>query len=127
METRRQYAARLGLAQPGARGRLSKEAHSAINKALAEGMRFSDVPVDSGASTPITSEKATKIATADSFTGPTPDPIYNGGWFVWEGKKKRNVSGAEVCRKCRVSLDWHSCNLPVIPSIKTNEMIPVMR
>lgn len=127
MQTRREYAASLGLAEAGKRGRLSKEAHSAINKALAEGMRFSDVPVDSAASEPMTSEKATKANTSDTYTGPTPDPIYNGGWFVWEGKKKRNVSGAEVCRKCKVSLDWHRCNLPVIPSIETNEMIRVMR
>lgn len=126
MQTRREYAVSLGLAKPG-RGRMSSEAHSAINKALAEGMRFSDVRADSDSSKPVTSEQATKDSAPATFTGPTPDPIYNGGWYYWEGKKKVNISGNEICRKCMVSLDWHKCNLPVFPSLATNEMVRVMR
>lgn len=40
--TRRAYAASLGLAKEGARGRMSAEAHAAIAKAEAEGKVFSD-------------------------------------------------------------------------------------
>lgn len=126
MQTRREWLVSQGLAKPG-RGRMSAEAHSAIDKALAGGMRFSDVRQDSDSSKPITSKDASKDSVAATYTGPTPEKTFNGGWFVWEGKKKRDVSGAEVCRKCKVSLDWHRCNLPVIPSIETNEMIRVMR
>lgn len=39
---KRDYAISLGLAKPG-RGRLSREAHAAIDKAISEGMVFSDV------------------------------------------------------------------------------------
>jgi hypothetical protein len=42
MQTKREYAASLGLAVAGARGRLSREAHAAISKAEADGMTFSD-------------------------------------------------------------------------------------
>ena len=127
MQTRREYAISLGLAKDG-RGRMSKEAHSAINKALAEGMRFSDVRQDSDSSIPVTSEQASKDSAApENLFGPTPEPLYNGGWYVWEGKKKRNISGREVCRGCGLSLDYHRCNLPIFPSRITNEMVPVMR
>ena len=125
MESRRDYAVRLGLAKPG-RGRMSTEAHSAITKALAEGMRFSDVKVNSDSSKPVTSQEATKDS-VQTFTGPTPDALFNGGWFYWEGKKKVNLSGAEVCRRCMVSLDWHRCSMPMFPSLSTNEMVPVSR
>lgn len=40
--TRRAYAASLGLAKEGARGRMSADAHAAIAKAEAEGKVFSD-------------------------------------------------------------------------------------
>lgn len=43
MGTKREYAASLGLAVAGARGRLSREAHAAITKAESEGMTFSDI------------------------------------------------------------------------------------
>lgn len=42
MTTRREYAASLGLAKADGRGRLSREALAAIDKALAEGRSFSD-------------------------------------------------------------------------------------
>lgn len=42
MQTKREYAASLGLAKLGVRGKLSGAAHDAINKARAEGMTFSD-------------------------------------------------------------------------------------
>lgn len=42
MTTRREYAASLGLAKPNTRGRLSREAHAAIDKAEQEGMVFTD-------------------------------------------------------------------------------------
>lgn len=43
LQTRREYAASLGLAKAGARGRLSREANAAIEKAMSEGVEFSDV------------------------------------------------------------------------------------
>lgn len=42
MMTRREYAASLGLAKVGVRGKLSHAAHEAIDKAREEGMTFSD-------------------------------------------------------------------------------------
>src|SRR6478735_3618881 len=41
MTTKREYAISLGLAQP-TRGRMSREAHAAIAKAEAEGMKFTE-------------------------------------------------------------------------------------
>lgn len=42
MQTKRDYAISLGLARPGSRGRLSREANIAIEKALKEGKVFRD-------------------------------------------------------------------------------------
>lgn len=61
MTTRREYAISLGLATPG-RGRMSRDAHVAIEKAEAEGMVFSDPK-------PVT--KAEKIKARES-TRPAP-------------------------------------------------------
>ena len=122
METRREYAIRLGLAKPG-RGRLSAAAHDAINKALADGMRFSDVPVSDS---PVTSEEATKKNTEGTFFGDTPEPLYNGGWYVVEDGNRISISGKEVCRTCMNSLDYHRCNAPTFPSAN-GVMLEVVR
>ena len=42
MQTRREYLVELGLAK-ATRGKLSKDAHAAIDKAIAGGMQFSDM------------------------------------------------------------------------------------
>lgn len=122
METRREYAIRLGLAKEG-RGRLSAAAHEAINEALAKGMRFSDVPVSD---TPVTSQEASKKNTEGTFFGDTPDPLYNGGWYVVEDGKRISISGKEVCRTCMNSLDYHRCLTPTFPSAN-GVMLAVVR
>lgn len=123
--TRREYAISLGLAKDG-RGRMSKAAHDAINKALAEGMVFSDVPGSGNKDKVVKSEEVKPDI--DLFSA-TPEQLYNDGWFILDGKKKVTVSGREVCRKCMVSLNWHECNTPVIPDYihASSEMVSVMR
>lgn len=123
METRREYAIRLGLAHHR-RGRLSAAAHDAINKALSEGMRFSDVSVSEDK--PITSQEASKKNTEGTFFGDTPEPLYNGGWYVVEDGTRISISGKEVCRTCMNSLDYHRCNTPTFPSA-SGVMLEVVR
>lgn len=65
MQTKREYAASLGLAVAGARGRLSREAHAAIEKAISEGMTFSDAVKPIVAKTPKT-EKSDKPVIRES-------------------------------------------------------------
>lgn len=123
MQSRRDYAVSLGLAKPG-RGRMSAAAHEAINKALSEGMRFSDVSVSEDK--PITSQEASKKNTEGTFFGDTPEPLYNGGWYVVEDGKRISVSGREVCRNCMNSLDYHRCSSPIFPA-QNGEMLAVVR
>lgn len=122
-ETKREYATRLGLAKPG-RGRMSKAAHEAINKALAEGVKFSDVPGSGNKNATVKSEDSNKPKPEESY-GETPERLFNGGWYIKPENKKIKVSGTEVCRSCMTSLDWHTCNLPTFPY--GTEMLPVMR
>lgn len=117
---RRDYAISLGLAKPG-RGRLSREAHEAIAKAEAEGKTFSDSPIKTRSiKSDSNSESESVSVKSDSepkdFFGPTPNPIYNGGWYVVEDGKRVDVSGKEVCRNCMCSLDYHRCDSPILPA-----------
>lgn len=127
MQTRKEYLASLNppLAKIG-KGRISAEGHAAIDEAVAKGMQFSDLRV-TDTDKPMKSVEVAKKNAVEEFFGATPDRLYDGGWYVLEGKKKVVISGTEVCRNCKNSLDWHSCNLPVIPNIYSGAMVPVMR
>ena len=47
MTTRREWLAERGLARPNSRGRFSKDATEALNKAVASGVVFDDWPEES--------------------------------------------------------------------------------
>lgn len=119
MTTRREYAISLGLATPG-RGRMSREAHAAIEKAEAEGQVFSDPK-------PVT--KAEKIQARESAR-PAPrktvvqKPVQESavverkpftGKFealMPDGKRKA-VSERTACR-CGASLCYCLCSTPTV-------------
>ena len=127
MDTRKEYLSKLDppLAKVG-KGRISAAGHAAIDAAHAKGMRFSDVKYSDSAE-PVKSAEVSKSSEAEMYFGATPDRLYNGGWHIMSRGKKLKVSGNEVCRSCRTSLDWHSCNLPTFPDPASNDIVPVMR
>lgn len=120
MQTRREYLVGLGLATPG-RGRLSAAAHAAIDKAVSEGMTFSDMAKTSA---PVKSADVAK--TEQDYFGETAQRLHDGGWYVEENGKRREISGREVCRTCGYSLDYQNCSSPTFPA-ESGEMILVMR
>ena len=122
-QTRREYAASLGLAIAGARGKFSKDAVAAIDKARAEGMVFSDdnAPVRTARPatvTDTTTESVTRIPSASesAYLFPSdfrfPEGEYRAVAHI-DGKRK--VFGMrEVCNNCRVSLVMCACANPTI-------------
>lgn len=124
MQTRREYLVGLGLATPG-RGRLSAAAHAAIDKAVSEGMTFSDMAKTSA---PVKSADVAKTVknTEQDYFGETAQRLHDGGWYVEENGKRREISGREVCRTCGYSLDYQNCSSPTFPA-ESGEMILVMR
>jgi len=123
MQSRREYAASLGLAIAGARGKFSNAAKEAIAKAEAEGMRFSDSPAtapvvrpenQSTSSSTINSAIA-RITPENSLYISPSDFRYPEGEYVAVAKvggKKYSVR--ECCNNCRVSLTNHACSTPTI-------------
>lgn len=123
MQTKRDYAASLGLAKAGARGKFSNDAKAAIAKAEASGMKFSD---STGAAPTVKSgpsiTKAEKPAEVKTEPGMTPyltpseyrypEAEYRAVTFV-DGKRKE-VGMRECCNTCRVSLVGHMCENPTI-------------
>jgi len=128
MQTKREYAASLGLAQAGARGRLSREAHAAIEKAIAEGMQFSDankITVSSKPATPKTI-RVGKPANPESV-GVAGDVI---SLYAADTKftgrdstgKKFTVDARQVCKKSGYSITSCPCGGPehevLVPSME---------
>ena len=126
---RREYAASLGLAIAGARGRLSREALDAIEKARAEGMTFDDD--DAAPRTPSKPrekrEAAPKTSKAkndggEAFTKEETRYPIDSKWAGYDSKgKKHIVSGRTVCKNCGYSICGHTCNNPValLPNLET--------
>lgn len=120
MQTRREYAASLGLAKAGARGKFSNAAKEAIAKAEADGMTFSDAapnrpaPEPAGQNEPKPEAKAdprdTPYLTADEYR--FPESVYRAVRF--DNGKRVAVSLRECCSPCGVSLVNHACASPVI-------------
>ena len=123
---RRDWLVSQGLATPG-RGRLSAAAHAAIDKAVSEGMRFSDMP--SGNANETVTSKSVKVGAAadEQYYGPTPEPRYNGGWTIEYKGKTVEFSGRNCCGNCKVSLDYHFCDSPTAVSPDGRGQIPVSR
>jgi hypothetical protein len=120
MQTKREYAASLGLAVAGARGRLSREAHAAIDKAISEGMTFADPVIIAKPPKPNTPkpEKQVRIKrepvaevglAGDVKTRYADDQIFVG---TDSTGKRREVNARQVCFHCRYSLSSHHCNEP---------------
>lgn len=114
-QTRREYAAGLGLAIAGARGKLSREAHAAIAKAEADGMQFTDTQytINIKRKDEPKAAKAPKIPAQDAVltvvrTYPTET--------VWTGKtaggQTVTANYKQICGNCRVSLAGHDCVNP---------------
>jgi hypothetical protein len=112
MTTKREYAISLGLATPG-RGRLSREAHAAIDKAISEGKTFSDAkPVVTKA--PKTA-KSVSVVTEDEAPE-FRETVYRypiDTVFVGEDTngKKFKCTARAACM-CGYSLVAHICNDP---------------
>lgn len=119
MQSRRDYLVSLGLAKPG-RGKFSNDAKSALSKAEAEGMKFSDTVTPTG----IPPQRSTgqKSETAPKPTGnPGDTPYLSPSDFRFPeadykavGTNGKTYGMREVCSTCRVSLTNHMCNAPVI-------------
>lgn len=114
--TRKDYAASLGLAKRG-KGRMNREATEAVNKAIAEGMTFSDhrVGVTKG-SEPSTGPVVVKADTDDAHN-------YSDAYYRYEldqqfsynvdGKVFR-IGSRGACMTCGYSLVGHVCDNPVV-------------
>ena len=118
MGTRREYAASLGLAIAGARGRLSREANAACDKAIADGTTF-DGPVVApkspakvkSAGSHTKAPKAPPVRTEDSEEWNIAQRTYVEG-TMWKSTSGQSVNATQVCSPCGVSLGWHVCNAP---------------
>lgn len=127
MQTRKAYAVSLGLANEG-RGRMSREALAAIDKAISEGMTFSDMDkhhtgakfgrTKGTAPKPVTRAprqinlKSENVSTGVEVERP---PTYSKDtfWTYTNDKGKTvKVNGIQVCTHCRFSLYWHKCGNP---------------
>lgn len=128
MTTKREYAASLGLAIAGARGRMSREANAAIDKARSEGTVFSDdgpvVKVTPKApKAPSRAPKAVLVKTGpvvetsttvmgDVFLRYESDQLFKG--VDSNGKEHKNINTAQACYTCGYSLLGHTCNEPKV-------------
>lgn len=76
LQTKRDYAASLGLAQAGTRGRLSRAAHEAIAKAESGGMTFAEStpPRNTGKPREINLKDKPKPAAASNEPGIMAEP-----------------------------------------------------
>lgn len=119
MQTRREYAASLGLAKAGARGKFSNEAKAAIAKAEAEGMRFAD-----SSTAPKATGNPTGTSDAPEVLGKTDprdsayilpsDYRFPEDEYRARGPKGETYGMRECCNACGVSLLNHACNEPTI-------------
>lgn len=120
LQTRREWAAERGLCKAGVRGRLPKAATEAIEKAMADGVRFADaeavstVPPDGQGRVLVV--RANRPAAQDVID--IPEYIRNIDHEVYEfvNGKKVHRAMSEVCRNCRASLVVCACGNPRIVS-----------
>lgn len=112
--TRREYAASLGLAIAGARGKLSRDAHEAIAKAETEGMVFTDTQytINLKRKDEPKPVKVTPARDADVLTVVRTYPTDT----VWVGKDSKGTTVSanykQICNNCKVSLAGHDCVNP---------------
>jgi hypothetical protein len=117
MSTRREYAASLGLAILGVRGRLSRAANAACDEAEANGTVF-DGPVVTVKTAKVKTPKTVKTTRVTSVPDEDDLDEYNlADRNFPEGSTWRSTSGQilnekQVCSPCGYSLGWHRCALP---------------
>lgn len=110
MQTKRQYAISLGLATEG-RGRLSREAHAAIDAAIAQGMKFADPVINKSAPSPVVkSVKSEEIEAHEISEAPIRFSINTR--FKGQDKDGKDfiLSAKECCRTCGYSFTSHTCD-----------------
>ena len=104
MTTKKEYAISLGLAKPG-RGRMSLDAHKAIDKAISEGVVFTDslTPPPHSKPKPKPVPKAKPVRKVKgNLKGFTPE-----GWPV----------GFRMCRTCAKDCNYCRCRTFGLPAI----------
>lgn len=132
MQTRREYAASLGLAQAGARGRLSREAHEAIALAEANGTKFSDSsPVRVNTPKPNTPKPVSvqqPVVTTGSVIGLFDKGELDQQWVGRDSKdKKHTVNARQVCRNSGYSLLGCRCGQDHSVLVSSMEYITVTK
>lgn len=118
------WAVQQGYCKAG-RGRMPREAHAAIQKAIAGGMTFSDykgAPAAKGTrvavpkESPVVEKESPKDQAegvnvyADAFMRYPMDQQFT---YTHEGKTY-TINGRGVCMPCGYSLVGHGCNSPVV-------------
>lgn len=115
MQTRREYAASLGLAIAGARGKFSNEAKAAIAKAEAEGTVFADSPSNKPA--PVEAQDKPEVKrdprVAD-YLFPSDFRYPEAEYKALDSVGGKTYGMRECCNTCRVSLTNHTCDTPTI-------------
>jgi len=105
MTTKKEYAISLGLAKPG-RGRMSLAAHDAIDKAISEGVVFTDSltppPHSKPKPKPIVPKAKPVRKVKGNLKGFTPE-----GWPV----------GFRMCRTCAKDCNYCRCRTFGLPAI----------
>lgn len=129
MQTKREYAASLGLAVAGARGRLSREAHAAIEKAISEGMTFSDgkpvvakTPRTEKSEKPVIRESAGIIGEVIRFHD--LDALFVG---TDSHGKSHTVNARQVCQHSGFSITSCPCGQKHSVLVSSMEHIDVIR
>lgn len=120
--TRKDYAHSLGLANKG-KGRMSREAHAAIDAAIAKGMTFNDArpasPVLSKSKAHNGPDKPKDDGPKDEVQNPYAEAFYRyprDQRFTYDDPKGKRVviAGKAACMNCGYSLIGHTCNDPVV-------------
>lgn len=118
--TRREYAISQGLAQPG-KGRMSREAHTAIEKAEAEGMVFADPkPMTKaekiaarGSARPTTTARVPVQSSVHEKSELLSKPFTGKFEAMMPNGKRKAVSERTACT-CGASLVYCLCSTPTV-------------
>ena len=126
MQTAREYAISLGLAKPG-RGKLSFAAHEALQKAIANGMTFSDYPKETNGPKPVHKKVRPSKPAKEDTTGIAELAPYRFPENAFKAVQGNGIvrSLREACRTCRVSLVGHYCENPQIVALDGSASVPV--
>jgi hypothetical protein len=114
MQTKKEYAIERGLAKPGP-GRMSREAHEAITKAINAGVKFAD-PNAKVVSVTVKGEDGTEHTTtkrmADVFLAADPRTDRHEGLYEFQNPDGSTFKRlhTNACVKCSMSFRWCCCS-----------------